>query len=157
MYKWYPWAGSKDSVVPVKRRNTATPALEPTQATGTPQMSVRKSYKYKLKPTAEQERKLAATLWHCRDLYNAGLEQRIWAYRKCGVTVTHAQQEAELPSIRAAFPEYAAIHSQVLQDVLTRLDRAYQAFFRRVKAGQTPGFPRFLGQRRYHSFTYKQF
>jgi putative transposase len=118
---------------------------------------VRKSYKYKLQPTAEQERLLDKTLWHCRDLYNAGLEQRIWTYRKCGVTVTHAQQEAELPSIRAAFPEYAAIHSQVLQDVLTRLDKAYQAFFRRVKAGQTPGFPRFQGRNRYHSFTYKQF
>jgi putative transposase len=47
-------------------------------------MSVRKSYKYKIKPTAEQERQLDETLWHCRDLYNAGLEQRIWAYRKCG-------------------------------------------------------------------------
>ena len=120
-------------------------------------MSVRKSYKYKLKPTADQERLLDETLWRCRDLYNAGLEQRIWAYRKCGVSVTHAQQEAELPSIREAFPEYAAIHSQVLQDVLTRLDKAYQAFFRRVKAGQTPGFPRFQGRTRYHSFTYKQF
>jgi putative transposase len=62
-----------------------------------------------------------------------------------------------LPSIRAAFSDYAAIHSQVLQDVLTRLDKAYQAFFRRVKAGQTPGFPRFQARSRYHSFTYKQF
>jgi putative transposase len=120
-------------------------------------MSMRKSYKYKLKPTAEQERQLDETLWRCRHLYNAGLEQRIWAYRKCGVSVTHAMQEAELPNIRASMPEYAAIHSQVLQDVLSRLDKAYQAFFRRVKAGQTPGFPRFQGRNRYHSFTYKQF
>ncbi len=120
-------------------------------------MSVRKSYKYKLRPTPEQARVLDATLWRCRDLYNAGLEQRIWAYRACGVTVTHAQQEAELPSMREAFPEYTAIHSQVLQDVLARLDMAYQAFFRRVKAGQMPGFPRYQGRNRYHSFTYKQF
>jgi putative transposase len=120
-------------------------------------MSVRKSYKYKIKPTAEQERQLDETLWHCRDLYNAGLEQRIWAYRKCGVSVTHTQQEAELPDIRKDVPEYAGIHSQVLQDVLSRLDKAYQAFFRRVKAGQTPGFPRFQARTRYHSFTYKQF
>src|SRR5215472_11860223 len=41
--------------------------------------------------------------------------------------------------------------------VWTRLDKAYQAFFRRVKAGQTPGFPRFQARSRYHSFTYKQF
>jgi len=122
-------------------------------------MSVRKSYKYKLKPTLDQIRVLDETLWRCRDLYNAGLEQRIWAYRKCALSVTHAQQEAELPSIRDkdAFPDYAAIHSQVLQDVLSRLDKAYQAFFRRVKAGQTPGFPRFQARTRYHSFTYKQF
>ena len=50
-----------------------------------------------------------------------------------------------------------AIHSQVLQDVLARLDKAYQAFFKRVMAGQAPGFPRFRGRNRYHSFTYKQF
>jgi putative transposase len=62
-----------------------------------------------------------------------------------------------LPAVKEAFPEYAAIHSQVLQDVLTRLDKTYQAFFRRVKAGQTPGIPRYQGRNRYHSFTYKQF
>jgi putative transposase len=119
--------------------------------------SVRKSYKYKLKPTTEQERLLDENLWHCRQLYNAGLEQRIWAYRKCGVTVTRYQQETELKDIRAKMPEYAAIHSHVLQDVLARLDKTYQAFFRRVKAGQTPGFPRFQARNRYHSFTYKEF
>ncbi|HEX5441937.1 MAG TPA: transposase, partial [Ktedonobacterales bacterium] len=66
------------------------------------------------------------------------------------------QQQAELPDLKAAFPEYAAINAQVLQDVLTRLDKTYQAFFRRVKAGQTPGFPRYQGKDRWHSFTYKQ-
>ena len=66
-------------------------------------------------------------------LYNTALEQRITAYRRCGVTLTSYQQQAELPDLKAAFPEYAAIHSQVLQDVLTRLDKTYQAFFRRVK------------------------
>ena len=59
--------------------------------------------------------------------------------------------------MKAAFPEYAGIHAQVLQDVLTRLDKTYQAFLRRLKAGQTPGFPRFHGRTRYHSFTYKQY
>jgi putative transposase len=49
------------------------------------------------------------------------------------------------------------IHSQVLQDVLTRLDRAFQAFFRRVKSGEKPGYPRFQGSNRYNSFIYKQF
>jgi putative transposase len=70
------------------------------------------------------------------------------------------QQEAELTAIRAEMPDYASIHShigQVLQDVLARLDKTYQAFFRRVKAGQTPGFPRFKGRDRYHSFTFKEY
>jgi putative transposase len=120
-------------------------------------VSVRKSYRYKLKPTTDQERVLAETLWRCRTLYNTALEERIAAYRRCDITVTRYQQEAELKEIRADFPEYATIHSHVLQDVLARLDKAYQAFFKRVKAGQTPGFPRFQGANRYHSFTFKEF
>ncbi|HEV8192164.1 MAG TPA: transposase, partial [Ktedonobacterales bacterium] len=119
--------------------------------------SLRKAYTYKLKPTPDQERQLEETLGQCRTLYNTALEQRITAYRRCGVTLTCYQQQAELPDVKAAFPEYGGIHSQVLQDVLTRLDKTYQVFFRRVKAGQTPGFPRFQGRNRYHSFTYKQF
>ena len=118
---------------------------------------VRKAYKYKLKPTPDQARQLETVLWRCRTLYNTALEQRITVYRRCGVTLTCSQQQAELPDLKAAFPEYGAIHAQVLQDVLTRLDKTYQAFFRRVKAGQTPGFPRFQGRNRYHSFTYKQY
>jgi putative transposase len=118
---------------------------------------LRKAYKYKLKPTPEQARQLEQTLWRCRTLYNTALEERITAYRGCGVTLTCDQQHAELPDVKAAFPEYGEIHSLVLQDVLTRLDKTSQAFFRRVKAGQTPGFPRFQGRNRYHSFTYKQY
>jgi putative transposase len=96
----------------------------------------------------------------CRTLYNTALEQCITAYQRCGVTLSAFEQQAELPDLKAAFPEYGAIHSQVLQDVLARLDTTYQAFFRRVtarKANQTPGFPRFQGRNRYHSFTYKQY
>jgi putative transposase len=118
---------------------------------------VRKTYKYKLKPTPEQERELGRALGLCRWLYNTALEQRIIAYRRCGVTLTCYQQQAELPGLKAALPAYAAVHSQVLQDVLARLDKTYQAFFRRVREGQTPGFPRFQGRNRYTSFTYKQF
>jgi putative transposase len=119
--------------------------------------SLRKAYKYKLKPTAEQERELERVLWLCRTLYNTALEQRITAYQRCGVTLTCYQQQAELPDLKAVFPEYAAIHSLVLQDVLSRLDKTYQAFFCRIKAGQTPGFPRYQGRNRYHSVTYKQY
>ena len=65
--------------------------------------------------------------------------------------------EAELKAIRVAFPEYEAIHSHVLQDVLARLDKAYQAFFRRLQRGEKAGFPRFKGRTRFHSFTCKEY
>jgi putative transposase len=120
-------------------------------------VAVRKTYKYKLQPTAEQERAMTFVLRRCRELYNAGLQERRDAWQKCGVSITAASQSAQLPAIKEARPEYRTVHAQVLQDVLTRLDRAFQAFFRRVKAGETPGSPRFHGTTRYHSFTYKQF
>jgi len=119
--------------------------------------SLRKSYKYKLKPTPEQERTLELVLWRCRTLYNTALEQRITAWERRRVSVSRYQQEAELKDLRADFPEYAAIHSHVLQDVLARLDKTYQAFFRRLADGEKPGFPRFQGANRYHSFTYKEY
>ncbi len=76
-----------------------------------------------LQPTAEQERELEHVLGRCRRLDNTALAQRITAYRRCGVTLTGSQQHAELPHLKAAFPEYAAIHSQVVQEVLARLDK----------------------------------
>ena len=93
----------------------------------------RQTYKEKLRPTPAQERALDAVLWRCRDLYNAALEQRITAWQRRHVSVSRYEQEAELKAIRAEFPEDAAIHSHLLQDVLARLDKTYQAFFRRVQ------------------------
>src|SRR5215469_15633923 len=120
---------------------------------------VRKTYQEKLRPTPTpaQERELEGVLWRCRTLYNVALEQRITAWQRCHVSVTRFEQEAELKAIRAEFPEYATLHSHVLQDVLARLDKTYQAFFRRAQAGEKPGFPRFQGRERWHSFTYKEY
>jgi putative transposase len=120
------------------------------------QPTVRKTYKYKLKPTPTQERELGRVLGLCRALYNTALEQRITAWQRARVSVSRFQQEVELKDIRAEFPEYAAIHSHVLQDVLARLDKTYQAFFRRVKVGEKAGFPRYQSRDRWHSFTYKE-
>jgi putative transposase len=122
-----------------------------------PTPTVRESFKYKLCPTPQQERAFGRTLARCHELYNAGLEERREAWRMCGVAISRCQQEAQLKDIRAELPEYGAIHSHILHDVLARLDRAFQAFFRRVKAGETPGYPRFHGRDRYNSFTYKEF
>src|SRR5215472_18265918 len=118
------------------------------------QATCRKTYKEKLRPTPSQERALEMVLWRCRTLYTTALEQRSTAWERCHVSVTRYQQEAELKAIRAEFPEYEAIHSHILQDVLARLDKTFQAFFRRLKAGETPGYPRFKGHNRYRSFTF---
>src|SRR5262245_46891621 len=118
---------------------------------------VRKTYQEKLRPTPHQERQLEAVLWRCRTLYNTALEQRITLWRQRGVSVTRYQQEAELKALRAELPDYEAIHSHVLQDVLARLEKTYQAFFRRLVNGERPGFPRFQGRKRWHSFTYKEY
>src|ERR1700745_1950830 len=106
------------------------------------QQSIHKTFKYKLKPTPEQEQALAFVVRRCRELYNAAMQERRDAWQKCGVSLTAASQSAQLPEIKEVRPEYRDIHSQVLQDVLTRLDRAFQAFFRRVQAGEQPGYPR---------------
>jgi putative transposase len=121
------------------------------------EQTVRKTYQYILRPTPQQERELARVLGVCRWLYNTALEQRITAWQRARVSVSRFQQEAELKDIRAAFPEYASIHSHVLQDVLARLDKTYQAFFRRVKTGEKAGFPRYQARTRYHSFTDKEY
>jgi putative transposase len=121
------------------------------------QTACRKTFKYRLQPTPAQERELERVVMLCRQLYNVALEQRITAWQRCHISVSRFEQEAELKAIRAEFPDYAAIHSHVLQDVLTRLDKTYQAFFRRVQRGEKAGFPRFKGRDRFHSFTYKEF
>src|SRR5262249_6476252 len=119
--------------------------------------TVRKTYKEQLRPTPQQERELERVLWRCRTLYNTALEQRITLWKQRAVSLSRYQQEAELKEVRAWLPEYAAIHSPVLQDVLARLDKAYQAFFTRVQRGEKAGFPRFQGRTRWHSFTYKEY
>ena len=119
--------------------------------------TLRKTFKEKLRPTPAQERALDEVLWRCRMLYNSALEQRITAWQRRHTSVSRFQQEAELKDIRAEFPEYAAIHSHVLQDVLARLDKTHQAFFRRLQRGEKAGFPRFKGRNRFHSFTFKEY
>jgi len=90
---------------------------------------------------------------HC-ELYNAALEERIDAYRKQGKSIGYYDQQNALTEIKEARPELVALGSHALQQTLRKLDLAFQAFFRRVKAGQTPGFPRFKANKRFSGFTY---
>lgn len=112
-------------------------------------------YRYRLSPTPAQEKTLLWTLDRLRELYNACLQERRDAYALQHVSVSAYCQMKELIAVRVERPEYQGVHTHLLQDAITRLDRAFGAFFRRVKAGQTPGYPRFKGRGQYHSFTLK--
>lgn len=115
-----------------------------------------KTFKYRLYPTPKEKEAIEQTLMLCRWLYNSALEQRIFAYKNRNVSVSYNKQQNELPQLKRELPEYKQIHSQVLQDVLKRLDRSYQNFFRRIKKGEKAGFPRYQGRNRFNSFTYPQ-
>ncbi len=116
----------------------------------------RSAYKFRLYPTKKQIGTLEWTLRRCKELYNAALQERRDAYQLCGVSVSYGMQADQLPALKQLREEYQDIHSQVQQDVLKRLDKAFDAFFRRVKNGQTRGYPRFKSGDRYDSFTYPQ-
>jgi putative transposase len=118
--------------------------------------SVIKSFKYRLYPTRKQRDVLQFTLDRNRELYNAALEERREAYRMSRVSISYNDQSAELPEIKEIRPEYNEIYSQILQDTLKRVDKAFKAFFQRVKKGEKAGYPRFQGYHRYDSFTYPQ-
>lgn len=117
---------------------------------------MRKAFKYRIFPTKAQRTRMEEILEKCRLLYNAGLEQRRSAYQRQHVSLSKARQQADLPDLKAAYPDFSEVYSHVLQDVLARLDKAFDAFFRRVKRGEKAGYPRFRGKGRYDSFTYPQ-
>ena len=96
-------------------------------------------YRYRLYPSRAQHLAMLGTLWLLRELYNAALQHRSDVYRRTGETVSAYTQMRELTGVREVRPEYGEIHTHLLQDAITRLDRAFSAFFRRCKAGEQPG------------------
>jgi putative transposase len=116
----------------------------------------RKAYQFRLAPTKGQQRLLAQTLETCRWVYNETLAYRKTAWEERQETVGLYETNALLPAWKDQRPELKQVYSQVLQDVQNRVHLAFDAFFRRVKRGDTPGFPRFKGFGWYDSFTFKQ-
>jgi len=118
---------------------------------------IQKSFRFRIFPSKAQITKLENTLNLCRDIYNAALSERRDAYKLNRISIKYYDQTNQLKEIKQTNPEYKDIHSQVLQDTLNRVDKAFQGFFRRVKAKNGKcGFPRFQGKNRYNSFTYTQ-
>jgi putative transposase len=115
---------------------------------------MRKTYKYRLYPTPAQETTMQAVLDECRWLYNRLLEERKLAWDETDTSLSRYQQVNRIPALKKERASLTAVHSQVLQNVAARVDLAFQAFFRRVKDGEEPGYPRFRGKGRYDSFCY---
>ena len=116
----------------------------------------RLAIKYRLYPTPAQESTLHGMLATCRDVYNSLLHWRKHDCEVLGKAPTYCQQTTALPRWKQTHPQLCAVYSQVLQDVCKRVERAFAAFFRRVQAGETPGYPRFKGKAQYDSLTYPQ-
>jgi putative transposase len=116
----------------------------------------KQAYKFRVYPTRKQHERLQWTLDRARELYNAALQERRDAYRMADKSLTYYDQAKQLPEIKQIREEYQDIHSQVLQDVLRKADKAFKAFFARCKRGETPGFPRYKGKGHFDSFTYPQ-
>lgn len=108
----------------------------------------------RLYPTAAQKAALGHALHVTRHLYNAALQQRKEAYRLRGVSVSMKMQYAEVTALRRESFQLASVYREPEDAVLRRLDLAYQGFFRRVKRGETPGFPRFKAARRWRQLSY---
>ncbi len=136
-----------------------------------------KAYKYRIYTNTATTEKLQCVLDRCRELYNAALSERKDAYKlhsrqtiyqneqgQCIVAIMEApirlkficyyDQQNDLPQIKEMRPEYKEIAAHVLQDVIRRVEKAFDAFFRRVRNGEKPGYPRFKGKNWYDSFTY---
>lgn len=118
---------------------------------------MRLTYKYRLYPTKAQRTAMQNSLDACRWVYNKTLETRKDAWENEQRSISRYDTIKMLPQWKQEQPFLKQAFSQALQESCTRVDLALQAFFRRVKAGEKPGYPRFRGYYRYDSFTYPQY
>jgi putative transposase len=112
---------------------------------------VRRAYKVRMRPTAKQHVALAQCLEAHRELYNAALQERRDAWRLHRKSVSYGDQSAQLKDIREIRPDVAVWSFSSQQATLRRLNRSFAAYFRRVRAGETPGYPRFKSAHRFDS------
>jgi len=118
--------------------------------------SLHLAYRYRLYPTKAQVSALERTLGVCRDVYNSLVHERTALYETQGKSPSRVDQCREITTWKPNHPELSDVYSQVLQNITRRIDLAFQAFFRRVRNGETPGYPRLKGKGQYDSLTYPQ-
>jgi putative transposase len=112
-----------------------------------------RTFELRLKAKATQRSELERILADSVETYNAALQERRDAWKLCQKRITYYDQQTELTELRQD-PRFATIAVDIQREPLRRVDRAFQAFFRRAKAGQKPGYPRFRSRDRYHSFAW---
>jgi putative transposase len=110
-----------------------------------------KSFKYKMYPTRQQETALAMMLETHRHLYNRALAERKEAWEQERWSISYYDQARQLKHDRATNLYMAKTNASSCVATLRRLDRAFQSFFKRIKAGETPGYPRFKARNRFHT------
>ncbi|MGO8900274.1 MAG: RNA-guided endonuclease InsQ/TnpB family protein [Isosphaeraceae bacterium] len=116
-----------------------------------------KAFVYRLYPSKSQRKRLEAVRETCRHFYNDCRRERKEAYEQRGETISQTVQLRKVKIERATSPYALDIHSHILQNVVADLDKAFQAFFRRVKAGENPGYPRFKVRNRFAGFGFKEY
>ncbi|MEP7294264.1 MAG: transposase [Chloroflexota bacterium] len=116
-----------------------------------------KVFKYRLYPTPVQEKLLLNALNCARNMYNMALAERKYAYQLEGRSVGKYEQLRQVKCYKDTFPQARGVHSHILQVAITDCDKAFQAFFRRVKAGEKPGYPRFRSWQRFSSIAFKEY
>ncbi len=116
-----------------------------------------KTYKYRLYPTPSQIQKLEQTVETSRRWYNTCLEERKTAWETEKRSVGKYEQLAKVKEYRKANPYAGQVHSHILQVVAVDVDKSFQGFFRRLEAGETPGYPRFKSSNRFDSFGLKEY
>ena len=119
-------------------------------------MKIVKGYKYKLKTNLNIENQFSQIAGCCRFVYNFFLAQRIQEYRTDFVTPNYYDQAVQLPALKEEYAWLKEVPSQTLQQTLKDLEQAYKNFFRRVKSGGVPGFPKFKKKGVHDSFRYPQ-
>ena len=111
--------------------------------------TVHRIYQERAYLSGGKHRRLDKAFRECARLYNAALDEWRTAYRQAGVGRTYYDQAKELTAIRAQDPYWGSVSIGVGRGVLRRLDRARRAFFKRVRAGEKPGYPKFRASRRW--------
>jgi putative transposase len=118
--------------------------------------AIHKAYVFRLYPTPAQETAMESVLAVCREVYNCMVGWRKQDFEVKGQSPNYYEQKKALPVWKQTHSELRGVHSQTLQDVVKRVDLAFHAFFRRVKSGETAGYPRLKGVGQYDSFTFSR-